>query len=219
MAALAALAVAGGAWGLAAEQSHLLSGGYSPQDRIARIVSGERSVGLSSQTQRQYMIDCRNGVIIAAQMQLPAEQRDRLAKTCMESAERVIDAAPASSFAWFAKAHAALALGDWIAMNAALAKSQATGANEGWIARYRVELVEDNRSRIDPAYMPRHLNDLAVLTDNIVPYRDFLARLYLARPGSRADLTDAIERLPPESQRTFLSAVERLRRVSISGSN
>ena len=135
----------------------------------------------------------------------------------MDNADRVIDAAPASSFAWFAKAHAALALGDWPVMNAALAKSQATGANEGWIARYRVELVEDNRARIDPAYMPRHLNDLAVLTDNLTPYRDFLARLYLVRPGSRADLTDAIERLPPEMQRTFLSAVERVRRTSMSG--
>jgi len=217
IAAFGIMAAGGGLAALLAEQSHIFAGGFTPQERIERIISGDRQIGLSSLTQRQYMIDCRNSTIAAAQLELDRGVRDALAQACLGSAQRVIDTSPGSSFAWFAKAHASLALSDWAAMNEALALSQMTGANEGWIARYRVELAEDNRGRLDASYLPSHKADLAVLADNMLAYQNFLARLYVLRPASRPDLTDVIEQLPAQSQRVFLAATERARQAQAKG--
>lgn len=210
------LALCGGLWAFAAEQSHLSASGATPEERIALITSGERQVGLSSLTQRQFMIDCRNSLIMAAQLALPVDQRTALAEACRDSAEHVTAANPASSFAWFARAHSALALSDWDGVNANLAVSQTTGANEGWIARYRVELVEDNRSRIAATYLVQNRQDLAVLAGNPA-YQNFLARLFVLRPTARADMTDAVEQLSVQEQRVFLAAVERARQALATG--
>lgn len=211
MSLFGALATIGGIVGFAAEQSHFLSAGSTPEQRISLIVAGSRQPGISSQTQRQFMIDCRNSVIQAVQIEMPVAERDNLARACQRAARNISESSPASSFAWFAQAHSALALVDWPEVNRTLALSQKAGTNEGWIARYRVELVEDNRSNIDNEYLEKNRQDLKVLAENMRSYQDFLARIYLFRPGSRADITNAIEEIPPQSQRIFLGAVDRAR--------
>jgi len=204
--------IVAGALAVSAEQSHLLASGTSPEERIELFVSGARQPGLSSRTQRQFMIDCRNSIIHAARLALPDDQRRALATACLDAARTVVEEAPASSFGWFSIAHSSLALGDRETLNRALSLSQATGSNEGWIARYRVELVEGNRSLIDPDYLPRHRADLATLVDNIWVYDDFLAGIYIRRPESRADMTDVIEQRENVIQRRFLYTVDRARR-------
>jgi hypothetical protein len=192
---------------LLAEQSHLLAAGTSAEDRVEAFAAGRRDVGLATTTQRWFVIDCRNATIFAHVEPAAAEFRDDVARTCLDGALEIVDSTPASSFAWFGAAHAALALGDWEAMNTYLAHSYVTGAEEGWIARYRVELVADNYERVSKDNRAHFSTDLALLAGNMPAFGGFLAERYVSDPSLRSVMTASIETSSPNDQRIFLRLV------------
>jgi hypothetical protein len=205
------------AYAFYAEQSHIFAGGGSPTDRIAAFASGARQVGLSTTTQRWFIVDCRNSTIAAFSQPGDATQRDLVPRRCLEGALQIVDTVPASSFAWFGAAHASLALQNWDDMNAYLERSHATGSQEGWIARYRAELVANNFGRVSDANHALFLKDLELLAANMFAYSDFLAGQYVSNLELRPLLTDIVESTPQPSQWRFLAAVRRLSEGSTPG--
>ncbi|GEM_PF-1897761 len=190
-----------------AEQSHLFASGTSVEERADAFISGQRQVGLATITQRWFVIDCRNTTVMAYRSTMPGEKRREVAESCLRGAHEIVASTPASSFAWVGAAHASAALQDWEGMSRYLAESYSTGPQEGWIARYRVELAQDNWSRISGGYLDQSQHDLVLLANNMGPYADFLAGLYARHPVARQALTDVIERASPLAQRLFLNAV------------
>lgn len=190
-----------------AEQSHLFASGASVEERADAFTSGQRQVGLATITQRWFVIDCRNATVMAYRSNMPSDERRAVAESCLRGAQGITASTPASSFAWVGAAHASVALQDWDGMSRYLAASYSSGPQEGWIARYRVELAQDNWSRVSGAYREQSKDDLVLLANNMWSYSDFLAGLYARHPATRQALTEIVEQLSPQLQRRFLAAV------------
>lgn len=194
-----------------AEQSHLLASGASVEERADAFVSGQRQVGFATITQRWFVIDCRNTTIMAYRSAMPTEKRREVAESCLRGAQEITSSTPASSFAWVGAAHASVALQDWDGMSRYLANSYSSGPQEGWIARYRVELAQDNWSRVSGPYRDQSKQDLALLANNMSSYATFLAQMYVRHPAAREALTEVVEQLPTQEQRRFLGSVSNTR--------
>jgi len=196
--------------GFTAEQSHILAGGGSPRERMEAFVAGDRHVGMANTTQRWFVIDCRNSIIHAFTNPVADGVREAVSRRCLDGALAITETAPISSFAWFGAAHASLALQDWDGMNLYLERSHATGAQEGWIARYRAELAADNYSRISEANQALFREDLTLLAQNMFAFSEFLAGQYVSKVALRPMLTEIVETMPQASQWRFLALVRRL---------
>lgn len=189
---------------LVAEGSHLLT----PVDagleaRVATFVSGTRQPGWATATQRAFVLDCRNTLIETSASPTGSD----LARTCLREALDITEANPASSFAWYGAAHAAVAVQDWPAMNRYLLQSHRTGSNEGWIARYRTELAQGNIWRLETIPFERSRQDLALLAGNMDAFAGFLADLYQRYPWSRSVIIQVVEATDGNAQGRFLAAV------------
>lgn len=205
------------AYAFTAEQSHLLAGGGSREARAEAFASGTRQVGLATTTQRWFVIDCRNSTIFAFTNAVPAETQQAVAQHCLDGALGITASVPASSFAWFGAAHASLAQQNWDDMNVYLGRSFATGAREGWIARYRAELAIDNYTRLSAANQALFRQDLALLAANMFAFADFLATQYVNRAELRPMITEVVEMTPQTNQRRFLMLVSRLMSQATQG--
>ncbi len=190
-----------------AEQSHLFASGASVEERADAFISGQRQIGLATITQRWFVIDCRNTTVMAYRSAMPTDKRREVAESCLRGAQEITASTPASSFAWVGAAHASVALQDWDGMSRYLALSYSSGPQEGWIARYRAELAQDNWLRLSGPYRDQSRHDLALLANNMVSYASFLAQMYVRHPAAREALTEVVEQLPPQAQRRFLGAV------------
>ncbi len=205
------------AYAFTAEQSHLFAGGGSREARAEAFSSGSRHVGLATTTQRWFVIDCRNSTIYAFTNPVPDETRQAVAQSCLDGALDITASVPASSFAWFGAAHASLARQSWDDMNDYLGRSFATGAREGWIARYRAELAIDNYARLTPTNQTLFRQDLVLLAANMLAFSEFLATQYVNKVDLRPLITEVVETTPQASQWHFLAVVRRLTRQSAQG--
>lgn len=177
---------------------------------MASFISGERQIGMSDATQRWFAIDCRNAIVESFSTAVPRATRTELATKCLNGDLAITQAAPTDSFAWFAAAHASLALRDMDGVNTYLQRSHSTGAREGWIARYRVELMAANLANLDEANQEWFWQDVALMLNRLTAFGPFIAALYLDNSELRPRLTELIEQQPSEQQRAFLDAVNRV---------
>jgi hypothetical protein len=164
------------------------------------------AAGLATGSRHSALLDC--GVSLdrlgsAAVAALPAADRAGILPTCMAVAERTIALAPTDAFAHAIMAATGALTADWTRYNDGLDLSYRTGPREQWIAEWRVNLVETFYRQLDPALLPRHEADLAVMlaTERGL---DTISRRYIADPGFRARIAAILPTLPASDQQRFL---------------
>ena len=213
MLALAALCIAAlGGWTVYREAGALaFEPGTSDLARVVRSLGSEGSAGLSTFAQFEVLQSCQTALTARQSLEmrfLPAETQDALAPHCLRTARAATAAFPTDAYAWSVGALAAAREQDWAGMNAALVRSQVTGPTEQWVAELRVTVAQDNYARLDEAARFANDQDLLMLLKSIPGIRA-IAQRYIDDLEFRARIVALVETTPPETQRRFVSVVER----------
>jgi len=170
-------------------------------------------VGLSQHSYQASLSDCIQRLDSLYWRTRPGKEREMLASACDELATRAVAAMPSFSFAWFAGASAASALGDIDQMNLSLLRSELTGPSEQWIAEARVDLSEAHRKDLDAGAARAEDADLKILAQGQSGIGSIVRR-YLSDPEFRPRITSLIETLPATVQQHFLDTIQRMGHLS-----
>lgn len=132
------------------------------------------------------------------------QAHENIAMSCDTRADSILAHTPSFSVAYLVKSGVARSLGDTQAAAEALALSQKTAPNEGFLATRRLRLAF-----LIGAEALGHAaeNDIIIVTDQN-RYRGFVAQYYWAYPQHRDWLTRAFEKLEPQQARRVLNAIK-----------
>lgn len=208
--ALSTTLVGAGATAINLESGPFLSTGITPIQRTLALNPASTSIGLSYDVAAAVLGDCATALGQSGSLEMRFQGEDgrrRVAETCLQLSSYATAAMPASSYAWFVRAHSSLAAGKLGDFNADLIRSQLTGASEQWIADLRVELAETNFDLLSPEALAAHERDLRLLVSSSVGLRN-LARRYVAQVDFRERIADIVESMPEASQRRFINNLQ-----------
>lgn len=186
----------------------------SPESSIEefdRIASSGAEFGLSAYSKKQLLNSCYYGLTSRLALVRPRAEIGKFATQCRSKAETMVETMPTNSFGWLVVAIASKTLGDTVAMNAALVRSQKTGPREQWITELRVRLAEDNYARLDDPARQANTLDLALLAESYRGVRTIASR-YINDPDFRERITTVVSVLPNDIQKRFLWSVKKAAR-------
>lgn len=163
--------------------------------------------GLSSYSKILVLTDCFRVVRIYGASDMMDEAVRNVVTRCADQADDIVSTTPTDSFAWLVHAAASALLLDNENFNISLQKSQLTGPNEQWIARFRVNLAESNVSKLTPRTRQMEDADLGLLASSARGVK-LIARRYISDPAFRARITAIVEKLPQDKQVIFLRTVK-----------
>lgn len=171
--------------------------------RVAAWTEVPVTPGLSVATQKLTLLDCENTLLspnALALRYLEPATRDKLAPTCRKLAQAITMTSPNQSYAWYVAALASARMSDWSEMNAALHRSQLTGAQSLWIAERRFALSTQQRASLDADAGAAASADLELmlLTNGL----QTLVRPYATDAALRQSVGAAIDAMP-EAQRSL----------------
>jgi hypothetical protein len=187
------------------------SWGLSERATVRSMANGMLGPGISSQSQIDYLYNCRVALTSLTGRAQPSAVRATMLDHCEVAVQTMIEAAPDFSAAWYTAALIASFRDQPNRLNEALRRSYDTGPFEQWIAQLRVDLVEDTYSGVDEELRPLHQMDLANLLSND-PGRRFLAPRYLAFVDLHDRVDQALTTIDDAHARRFLNIAERLLR-------
>lgn len=200
-----ALAAAGGLVAFA-EARPYFSGGVLASERFQAIAEDRLTPGPSTASQRLVLDSCLDAITSIYGRTQPAARRAAVHRTCMDLADRIVAVSPTHSYAWFIGALAAEHLDDLSGMSSRLARSQATGPTEQWIAELRVDLAERHLAALQDDARGGHDRDLAMLVASDRGVRT-IARRYARDQSFRNRIVPLIETMSMEQQRRFLRSI------------
>jgi hypothetical protein len=131
----------------------------------------------------------------------------RIISTCLTQADAAVARYPTSSYAYYVRALANGAAGNFEKMNADLVSSQETGATEKWIAAQRVALSETHYDQLSSEALDVESRDIEMMfssTGGLVG----LSEVYLAQPDFRERLTTMLEEAPASVQQDFVKTLQ-----------
>lgn len=136
----------------------------------------------------------------------PRGRRESLFEACNAIALETVSAAPTMAVAWAVAASTAVELGRVDAFNANLLASIKVAPQEQWLAKVRVDLIEDNFAIAGDALRAAETGQIKVLVQSRLGIGG-MAQRYINEPDFRERVTSAVETLPADDQRRFLSEV------------
>lgn len=198
-----------GVWTMYNEGASYLNGGTTRLSRLAARPQSGAPVGLTNLTQQSALLDCEKALRSFGTLEMKyqgPEFENGLASRCLDIANAVTAKSPVNSFAWMIAASASAQMKDWPAFNDSLGASAATGPYEGWVARLRIGLAEDNYDRLSTAMKTSHDHDLALLVSSwkAVPA---IASRYVRDEAFRERMAAVLKSAPPADQKRFISSV------------
>ncbi|MDQ0318502.1 hypothetical protein QO002_000640 [Pararhizobium capsulatum DSM 1112] len=204
---------------LAAGSLHVLSGELEPfvaerfpDAKISGAFSADALAhGMSSYSKEMIMKDCFVGIRGYNKADIYNIKAMSAVEKCRIRASGIVKTTPTDSFAWLVRAAASIRLGKVEEFNQSVTNSQMSGPNEQWIARHRVELVENFLPQADAPTLASHTIDLGSLASSGRGVR-YLAGRYISNPDFRERITAIVETLPPKEQRAFLANIKRVMR-------
>lgn len=202
--------LAGGTAAVTFESGPFLGSGITPIQRTLALDATQPSIGLSYDVAKAVLADCATALRQTSSLEMLFQGEGaprRVAETCLALSTAATAAMPASSYAWFVRAQANLAMADIAEFNADLTYSQLTGPNEQWIADLRVELSEANLSQLSPQALAAHDRDLRLLVSSSVGLRN-LARRYVTDVNFRERIAAIVETMPETAQRRFINNLQ-----------
>jgi hypothetical protein len=137
----------------------------------------------------------------------PTSQRLRLAQQCAALAGSIADGAPTTAYAFLVGAVAAATLGDIVAMNAGLSRSQRLAPRETWLAQARATLGEAQLENLDEGTRAGHTRDLGLLASS-AKYGGAIVTRYLDDPQFRERLEIILSLLSESEMRGFLALAD-----------
>ncbi len=200
------LLAGGSAWVLLGESAPYLFVGQGLAQRVLSLAEGNVHFGHSRDTRDLVLKDC---VRIADSLQglaLPTARRSAALATCGEAAARFAAESPTYSYARYVEALLAGERTDYDRMNEALSVSRSLAPTEQWLAELRVKLAESYLADLHTAGLAGHEADLALLVGSQRGVR-VIARRYVAVKAFRERITAIAEKLSPDVQRRFVTAL------------
>ena len=198
-----------GLYGMSIESEPFLSTAGTAVDRLAAVgdseipfLTGKRALGV-------YDLDCRTLAFGQIADTIPAGERPRLDRACLERARSLLAAAPGNARLWLTFAQFAARQADTrdLAFHA-IARSRALGPWQYAFAVDRIRLIDT---------LPDAPPDIRAIVDADIDTlaasdrgRVALAEAYIAIPDRRERITAAIEKRPQAEQRQFLSLARRV---------
>jgi hypothetical protein len=198
-----------GLYGMSIESEPFLSTTGTAADRLAAaaddsdvpFLTSKRALGV-------YDLDCRTLAFGQIADPIPAEDRPRLDRACLERARSLLAVAPGNARLWLTFAQFAARQPDMRdQVFHAIARSRALGPWQYAFAMDRIRLI-DTLPDAPPDIRAIVGADIETLAAS---YRGrvALAETYIAIPDRRERITAAIEKRPQAEQRQFLSLARR----------
>jgi len=198
-----------GLYGMSVESAPFLSTAGTAADRLQSVaadpdvpfLSSKRALGV-------FDLDCRRLAFDQTAETIPFEDRPRLNEACYERAKSMVVAAPGNAILWLTLARFAATDADRRDTTfRALGLSRAYGPWQYALATDRMQLI---------ALLPDAPPAIRAITDADIATlaasyrgREDLAKIYIAMPDRRDQITAAIEKRPIGQQNQFLSRIRR----------
>ncbi|PIO97516.1 hypothetical protein [Pleomorphomonas carboxyditropha] len=198
-----------GLYGMSVESAPFLSTAGTVADRLQSVaadpdvpfLSSKRALGV-------FDLDCRRLAFDQTAETIPFEDRPRLNDACYERAKSMVAAAPGNAILWLTLARFAATDADRRDTTfRALELSRAYGPWQYALATDRMQLIALIPDT-PPAVKAIVDADIATLAASYRGRED-LAKLYIAMPDRRDQITAAIEKRPAGQQNQFLSRIRR----------
>ncbi|SCM78723.1 hypothetical protein KL86PLE_90048 [uncultured Pleomorphomonas sp.] len=198
-----------GLYGMSVESAPFLSTAGTVADRLQSVaadpdvpfLSSKRALGV-------FDLDCRRLAFDQTAETIPFEDRPRLNDACYERAKSMVAAAPGNAILWLTLARFAATDADRRDTTfRALELSRAYGPWQYALATDRMQLIALIPDT-PPAIKAIVDADIATLAASYRGRED-LAKLYIAMPDRRDQITAAIEKRPAGQQNQFLSRIRR----------
>lgn len=184
----------------------LFRSGALIEQKINVLVVDPLLPGPSYKSELLVLSDCNEALSSIAGNVLPPEPRQALLENCRSMARGVLADEPSFSFAWYIDALASEGLGDMTTVSSSLVQSQRTAARPQWLAQSRAYLASRNVDLLTPEARVAYEKDLATLVESDLSL-PWLGQRYHRDLQFQALITDVVEKLSPEMQRRFVSAV------------
>lgn len=184
-----------------------VASGVGSQQRLDALLSKSFEPASSKWSRDLYLDDCIEVPRTFVARAQPASVRKRMLGICLQTAQRLTQATPASSKAWLVVATTSAELGDLVTMRSALVMSKRTAPNIQWYADRRSRLYEANPSELDATTRGDYESDLAVLAAGEEGIK-VLAQRYARRPELRDTYIRIVETASPGQKQAFLNRVK-----------
>ena len=198
-----------GLYGISVESALFLRTAGTAPDRLQSVAADPDVPYLSSKRALSlFDEDCRKLAFEQTSVPIPVEDQPRLNEACFARARFLVEAAPGNARLWLTLAQFAVTQPDQRnTVFHAVERSRAYGPWQYSLAVARMRLVS-TLPDAPPAVKAIDDADIQTLAASNRG-RDALAQIYIATPDQRDRITAAIEKRPPNDQKSFLGRIKR----------
>jgi hypothetical protein len=187
-----------------------LGAGGSSLPQFLSMMDEDMPLPFSVQGRRTLLENCQKLLQESAPLALrfaSDKQQAMAGPFCVDLAQQGVAVAPTDAYAWLVLASAQIKAAQIEESGQSIVWSAQTGLNEGWIARWRFDLVQDHYEDLPPAAQAVGDADMALL----VPGKDgaVVARRYVMDDIFRQRAEALVEEQSEAVQRRFVSLVRR----------
>jgi len=182
--------------------------------RFSTLEKGGETRALSIYSNRFLLNDCLEAIAGPVGMAQPSGRRIAMLKNCQSLAENAASSNPTFALAWYIAAYSSAELKQYELFNYQLAAAQKTAPNEQWLATLRVNLAEDNLSRLSAEARAGNDADLKLLVRSRLGVASIASR-YVAQTNFRERITSIVETMSNAEQTRFVNYVRAAARRSV----